>query len=89
MVFEHPKNEGANKVTPYIEGQRAATKGRYFNPYSFFSQRQWHNDFEAGWKNKQGEMHPNQVTTRTKNPQRAVLILGILLAALMYFVFFT
>ena len=72
----------------YQEGQKQATKGRYFNPYSIATQRQQHNDFEAGWKSKQVEMHPDEVITRTKNPQLGVLILGILLAALMYFAFF-
>lgn len=76
-------------ISAYEEGQNQASKGRYFNPYSIISQRQLHNDFEAGWKSKQVEMHPDEVITRTKNPQLGVLILGILLAALMYFAFFT
>lgn len=73
-----------NKITPYIEGQRQAGKGRYFNRYSIVSQRQFHNDFEAGWKDKQGELHPNQVITRTWRPQLAVLILAIILVIAIY-----
>ena len=50
MVFEHPKNEGEQRVTAYILGQRVAEKGKiYFNPFSAVTQRHMFNDFEAGW----------------------------------------
>jgi len=89
MVFEHPTNQGENRVTPYIKGQRQAEKGRdYFNPYSFVSQRQLFNDFESGWRNKQRELNPGQVTTRTKYPQLVVLILGIIASIVFYYAFF-
>jgi len=85
MVFEHPKNEGENRVTAYIKGQRQAKKGKeHFNPYSFVTQRQLFNDFEGGWKETQRRMHPGQVTTRTKYPQLVVLILGLILAGVFY-----
>ena len=85
MVFEYPKNEGENRVTPYIQGQRVAEKGRiYFNPYSMITQRRFYNEFEDGWRTKQRELNPGQVTTRTKYPQLAVLILGLILAGVFY-----
>ncbi len=72
-------------TTAHEEGQKKAGKGQYHNPYSFASQKQLYLDFEAGWKSKQGEMNPDQVTTRLKySPQLAVLILGILLAFGIY-----
>ena len=86
MVFEHPRNEGENRVTPYIQGQRQAEKGRtYFNPYSMVTQRQLFNDFEAGWRETQRRLHPDKIVTRTKYPQLAVLILGLILAGIFYY----
>lgn len=85
MVFEKPRNEGAAKVTPYIEGQRAAIRGRSFNPYSKATQRQWHNDFDAGYKDKLGELHPSHQEVKTIRPQLAVFILGLILAGIFYY----
>lgn len=85
MVFEKAEMEGPQKITPKIKGQRQAERGvEYFNPYSIITQLKWHTEFEAGWRSKQRELNPGQVTTRTKYPQLMVLILGIILAGAFY-----
>ena len=84
MVFQHPNPEPKEKISAETHGRRQAIKGRYFNPYSIASQNKMHREFEYGWQEENRKINPDQVTTRTKYPQLAVLILGIILAGAIY-----
>ncbi len=83
MVLEKPIIQ-RHKISPAEHGKRQAKKGRYFNPYSFFTQRHMHNEFEAGWKAEQEKLNLGKVTTRTKYPHIAVLAFGIILLVIIW-----
>lgn len=88
MTFESAEIESSRSVTPKIKGKRAAKRNQaYFNPYSRASQKQAYMDFEAGWNEGQAVHSPDKVVSDNLSPAKVVLILGILLAALMYFVY--
>lgn len=87
MAFQHPTLEAKGTITPETHGRRKARRKEYFNPYSIITQNKQHREFEYGWKDEMSKINPDQVTTRTKHPALAVLILGILLVGLFYWAF--
>lgn len=91
MVFQSAEIQEERKaVTPFIQGQRAVKRrGRYFNPYSKVTQAESYRQFEYGWKDQLNKMYSEEPINESKFPALAVLILGIGLAAIMYFMFFS
>lgn len=88
MTFESADIESSKLITPKIEGKRAAKRNQaYFNPYSKETQKQSYLDFEAGWNEGQAVHSPDKVIKENLSPAKVVLILGLLLSALMYFVY--
>ena len=85
MVFEKP-GYTKQKITPYIEGQRQARKGNDHNPYSVVSQRQQFHDWNGGWTSEMEKLNPTEVPVKNKWPHIMVLALGIMLAALIWYV---
>ena len=88
MTFESAEIESSRAVTPKIKGKRAAKRNQaYFNPYSKHTQKQSYMDFEAGWNEGQAVHSPDKVVKDNLSPATIVLVLGIMLVALMYFVY--